>query len=229
MRILINLFLLIAIAISVNADDKYMDILSEQKQIEQSKNKELKSLQAYKELESSLKQALALGDKSKSFILATLYMNEFPFLTKKMQEENKFKSIEYFNISLNSGYGLSAYFLSMNYLSKQKIDDSLLVLEQGMKCKAQSVQEDKLLTDVLLSVAYNVIVLDFKADKELYIYKALDLTYPISQKINKSTLDFTIANLLYIANKTDEANKYLNTACNNPDVDKKILNLCKDM
>lgn len=83
-------------------------------------------------------------------------------------------------------------------------------------------------SQVILSVFYNGLILDNKSDDLRYIHKSLDLTYPISQQINKPALDFTIANLLNLAGNTSEANKYLNTACNNPNIDKELKDSCNN-
>lgn len=183
---------------------------------EQIEQREIKTIQDFEDIEKTLKEAIKLGDNSKLFVLGSLYMESFDF-----KKNDKDKAKFYLEKALNEKYGLSALPLSYIYIENNDLDAALIVLDKGI-----SVSETDLNTQVILSVLFNGLILDFKNDDLRYVHKALDLTYPISQKTNKSALDFTIANLLNLAGNYDEANKYLNTACNNPEIDEELKNSC---
>lgn len=206
----------IASAINLNADISKPMQLTPSTAPEEGRNKEIKNLQDFKELENILISAISMGDKSKSFALASLYSQDFEF-----KKSDKNKADKYFKLALSSGYGLAALPLIKDDLEQGKIDDVLLTLEKGLKGPYTSL--DAL---VVLSVTYNGLILDNRYKNIEYVHRALDLTYPVSQRTNISTLDFSVANLLQLSGNSEEANKYLNTACNNPNADEIIRNAC---
>lgn len=183
---------------------------------EQIEQRDIKTIQDFEDIEKTLEEAIKLGDNSKLFVLGSLYMEDFDF-----KKSDKIKAKNYLEKALNEKYGLSAIPLSYIYIEKNDLDAAFIVLDKGI-----GVSEKDLNTQVILAVLFNGLILDFKSDDLRYVHKALDLTYPISQKTNKSALDFTIANLLNLAGNYEEANKYLNTACNNPEIDDELKNSC---
>ncbi|AXH16401.1 hypothetical protein CP985_03390 [Malaciobacter mytili LMG 24559] len=184
--------------------------------VDTKEQKEIRTYEDYMELESLLKKAITQGDQSKYFSLGALYLEDFPF--KKADKE---KAKIYLNKALNLGYGLASLALIEDYIMIGDLDNALLLLEKGLKGKNTDPN-----SKIVLAVTYNGIVLDYKFTNMPYVHKALDLTYPISQITNVSSLDFSIANLLNIAGNYEEAKKYLNTACNNPNVEPTIKNAC---
>lgn len=183
-----------------------------------STQREINTLDDFVEIEKTLLEAVKLGDTSKTFVLGSLYMENFAF-KKRDTEKAKF----YLEKALNDGYGLAALPLSYISIESNNLDSAILVLERGIISSNNDLN-----SQVILSVFYNGLILDYKSDDLRYIHKSLDLTYPISQKINKPALDFTIANLLNLSGNTSEANKYLNTACNNPSIDKELKESCNN-
>lgn len=196
--------------------------LNNAKQIDDIKPKSIKSRADYKELENILKTAIANGDNRKLIILGLLYNTEHKLDDGSVIKAKKDLATKYFKKALEEGYGLASLMIIANEkLSYTTIDDILFTIEKGLKAS-----KNKLSDEVVLSVTYNSIVLDNVSDKMNYVHRALDLTYPISQKVNKSTLDFTVAVLLQIAGKPKKAKVYLNSACNNPEADTKIKSIC---
>lgn len=184
----------------------------------QSEQKTINSIEDFNELEKTMLDAIKLGDSSKYMALGSLYLEDYSFKTKDI-EKAKF----YFEKSLQEGYGLAALPLSYLSLEQQQLDDALLILDKGI-----SVSEKDLNSQVIMAVFFNGLILDNKYEDVRYVHKALDLTYPISQKINKSALDFTVANLLQLAGNEEEAKQYLNTACNNPEIDAELKKSCDE-
>lgn len=209
--------ILLTLAVSLNADISTPMKLKQNSAIE-TQEKEIKNLQDYKNFESILLKAISMGDKSKYFALGSLYMQDFEFV-----KSDKNKAEKNFTMALSSGYGLASLLLINSDIEQGKIDDALLKLEKGIKGRFTDL--DSL---VILAVTYNGLILDTRYKNKDYVYRALDLTYPISQKTNVSALDFSIANLLQLAGNYEEANKYLNTACNNPKADDVILKACNN-
>lgn len=211
--------LLLALLISINL---WADIVKPMQLApnnnEDVKTKEIKNIQDFKDLENILTTAISMGDKSKTFALGSLYLQDFEF-----KKADKAKADKFFKLALSSGYGLAAMPLIKDDIEQGRIDDVLLTLEKGLKGAYTSL--DAL---VVLSVTYNGLVLDNRYKNIEYVHRALNLTYPISQKINVSSLDFSVANLLNLSGNFEEANKYLNTACNNPNADDVIKNACSD-
>ncbi len=185
------------------------------------KEKKMETLKDFKQLEKDLLKAYTLGDKAKGVILGSLYANDFTLQDSIVVKDIK-KANYYLTNALSDGYGLSALLL-VSLDEHSTVDEKLLMLERGLKASFTK-QSSK----VVLAVAFNGFVLDFKSDNSQYVHKALDLTYPVSRLINKSTLDFTIANLLRLTGNIEEANLYLNTACNNPEAEKEIIDACRN-
>lgn len=181
------------------------------------KEKQINTQADFDEVEKALLEAIKLGDTSKYFIIGSLYLEDYSF-----RKKNVLKAKMYLNKALQEGYGLAALPLSHMSLESGNIDEALMILDNGI-----TMSEKDINSQVIMSVLFNGIILDSKYKDMRYVHKALDLTYPVSQKINKSALDFTVANLLNIAGNIEEAKKYLNTACNNPEVDAEILEVCR--
>lgn len=184
-------------------------------------SKDIKSKADYKKLEEVLIKAYENGDASKSFALGGLYSQKFKFNDGVIKAQPE-KATFYFEKALSDGFGLAAMPLIKNTIIKTgNIDDALILLERGINGKYTT-----LIGKTVLAVSYNSLILETKYENIRYVEKALSLTYPISQITNQSSLDFTIANLLNLVGNYEEANKYLNTACNNPEVDPEIKESC---
>lgn len=216
------LLLVVYLSVSGNATNLISDKqLSNIKTAEFGEQRMLDTRKDYMAFEKDILTAFNSGDKSKAFLLGSLYSTEHNLKDGVIPKDTQ-KALKYFNISLSDGNGLAAFFIALlDEQINQNPDMMLLVLEQGLKSA-----KNKYSTNVVLAVFYNSIVLDYKSDNIKYVHKALDLTYPISQIKNMSTLDFTIANLLAISGNMEEANQYLNTACSNPEADEVIKNIC---
>lgn len=200
------------------------DFVNNSQNIQSNDVQKVNSIEDYKNLESLLLKAYKAGDESKSFALGGLYLTEYKFTNGESVKSNVSKAMLYLNKALNSGFGLAAIPLLKTLEGKKNaLDDSFLLLEEGIMGKHTT-----LIGKTILAVSYNSLILDHKFNDLNYVHKALDLTYMISQQTNKSSLDFTIANLLYLAGNKKEANKYLNTACNNPNVDEAIKKSCNE-
>lgn len=185
---------------------------------QEQEQKQITTLEDFKEVERVLLEAIKLGDASKYMVLGSLYLEDYSFMKKDVD-----KAKMYLNKSLQEGFGLAALPLSYLGLEKGDIDEALILLDKGI-----NLSEKDLNSQTIMAVFFNGLILDGKHEDLRYVHKALDLTYPISQKINKSALDFTVANLLNLAGNEEEANAYLNTACNNPEIDAELKKSCDE-
>lgn len=225
----INKFLVLFIGLffCLNSSASTMDYLTQNNsslETIQEKKQKLETLNDFQQLENDLKEALVKGDKAKLVLLGLLYANDTVLTDGNIIKSDFNKSQAYLKEGLKEGFGIASMFIVLfDTLKQGDVDYSLLTLEQGLKAK-----NNKNSDFVLLAIMYNSLVLEFKSIDVNYVKKALDLTYPISEKTNISTLDFTIANLLNLVGMKEKANIYLNTACNNPNVDPGIQEACNN-
>jgi len=170
---------------------------------------------------TTLKNAYALGDKSKAYVIGNIYIQEHKLLdTVLSPDENE--AIKWFKRGLDAGYGLNALsFALLYYLPKKEFYNTLDILEQGIQSKFIDFSGQ-----ASLSIAYASIVLDYLHGDKKYIKKAIDLIYPVVSKEAISSLDYVFANLLNLDNQPELANKYLNSACNNPKVPAEVWDIC---
>lgn len=168
--------------------------------------KSLKSISDFKELSNLLKKFVSFGDYSKAMALGALYGKDHIFKkgsVKKDEELSKY----YFDLSFSNGYGISSLML----LKYSTVDEKLLLLEEGLKGAKNSREDNE-----IIALYYNTIILDRKHNNARYARKALNTTLKIAESSNSPALDFTIANLFNLIEDKETANKWLNTACNNP-------------
>lgn len=182
------------------------------------------NLQSYADFQNmlaALKNAYNIGDKSKAYIIGNIYMQKQQLLDRVIKP-NKKEAIKWFRKGLDAGYGLNALQLTLlYYLPKKEYYNSLDTLQQGIQSKYIGFPGQ-----ASLAVAYGAIVLDHLNKNKKYIEKAIDLLYPIVSRKAVSSLDYIFANLLNLDNRPNLANKYLNSACNNPKVAPAIWNMC---
>lgn len=170
---------------------------------------------------TALKNAYALGDKSKAYVIGNIYIQEHKLLdTVVSPKENE--AIKWFKKGLDAGYGLNALsFALLHYLPKKEFYNALDILKQGIQSKFIDFSGQ-----TSLSIAYASIVLDYLNGDKKYTKKAIDLLYPVVSKEAISSLDYVFANLLNVDGQIELANKYLNSACNNPKVSPEIWDIC---
>lgn len=185
-------------------------------------NNELKMTKAqYTEMLSLLKNAYKMGDKSKSYIIASAYMQKHVLLDGVIKSDLH-NAIYWYKKSLANGYGLSALNIAFLYdLKKGDVYTALDTLEEGMNAKI--LDEN---AKVLLAMSYGSVVLQKIPNRKKYVRKAIDLMYRVIGKTNKASMDYVFANLLNLDNQPKLANKFLNSACNNPNVPSKIKFMC---
>ena len=170
---------------------------------------------------ATLETLYKLGDKSKGYLLGGIYSQEH-ILEDKVVSANKPLALKYFNETLDAGYGLSAWNIAMlEFLPQNDYLKALEVLEKGLSSKL--LDKD---ARISLSLTYGTIVLENLNENSTAIQKARDIIYPLAVNNNLASLDYVTANLLNLNNEIEEANKFLNSACNNPNAPKEILNAC---
>lgn len=193
----------------------YSDALNNNIVGDQIRQREIKTLEDYRELESLLKKIIAMGDYTKSVILGTLYMNEFKLKDKIIKPDLK-KAKYYLNQAYLHNINIAAFYLSF-LLEK---DMSLIVLENAIQ------KEKDIAIKNQLAIRYNELVLnDFFNDKS-YVKNALRVTLPVFEKSKSHILEFSIAHLYYILNDFKKANLHLNNSCNSDDIPDILKNLC---
>ncbi|WP_457748597.1 hypothetical protein [Sulfurimonas sp.] len=183
----------------------------------------IETLSDYKTLIKDLKDAYKIGDSSKAFVLGSLYMQKIELKNGKYIQPNKKEAIKYFQLALDAGYGLAAMqlsFLKYNFNSPE-IFDALALVEKGINAKF-TVKSAK----TVLSLFYSSLVLEKLNTNIKYVRKAIDILYPEAMSHNFATLDYPLANLLNLAGRTKEANKFLTSACNNPTAPASIKYMC---
>jgi len=185
-------------------------------------NNELKMTKAqYVEMLSLLKNAYKMGDKGKSYIIASAYLQKH-ILLDGIIEPNVDTAIRWFKRALANGYGLSALNIAFLYdLKRNDVYTALNRLEQGINSKVIDTNGK-----VVIAMAYGSIVLEKIPGRIKYVRKAIDLIYPVVNKSNIASMDYIFANLLNLNNQPKLANKFLNSACNNPNVPSKIKFMC---
>jgi len=184
-------------------------------------NQNVQTLADFQNMLDTLKKTYALGDKSKAYIIGNIYMQEHKLLDTVISP-NENEAIKWFKKGLDAGYGLNALsFGLLYYLPKKEFYNALDTLEQGLKSKFIDFPGQ-----VSLSIAYAGIVLDYLHGNKKYIEKAIDLLSPVVSQEAISSLDYAYANLLNLGGQSELANKYLNSACNNPKVSPEIWDIC---
>lgn len=195
--------------------------LMQQQNKDTSLNQETQTLEDFQNMLNALKSAYNLGDKSKSYIIGNIYLHEHKLLDKVVNPD-KDEAMKWFKRGLDAGYGLNALQFSLfYYLPKKEYYNALNSLEQGINSRFIDFNGK-----VSLLIAYGSIVLDHLHGNKKYIEKAIDLLYPVVSKKAISSLDYVFANLLNLDNQSKLANKYLNSACNNPKVAPEIWDIC---
>ncbi|NBK98419.1 MAG: hypothetical protein EOM50_10425 [Erysipelotrichia bacterium] len=170
---------------------------------------------------SVLQAAYKLGDKSKAYLLGGVYAQEHK-LQDGIIPPNIPLALQYFTEALNNGYGLSAWnIVIIKYLPENDYFNALEILKKGLSAKYTD-QNAK----ITLALTYGTIVLDKLSENQRAIREARDIIYPYAIGNNLASLDYVLANLLNLNNETDEANKFLNSACNNPQAPASIVNAC---
>lgn len=170
---------------------------------------------------SVLQTAYKLGDKSKAYLLGGVYAQEHK-LQDGIVSQNLPVALGYFNEALNNGYGLSAWNIAiLKHLPENDYFGALEVLKKGMGAKYTD-QNAK----ITLALTFGTIVLDKLSENQRAIREARDIVYPYAVGNNLASLDYVLANLLNLNNETEEANKFLNSACNNPQAPASIVNAC---
>lgn len=200
---------------SINASDSLMQAS------ESTEQKKIKTSADLQHFISMLETLYKLGDKSKGYLLGGIYAQEHA-LEDKVVSANKPLALKFFNETLNAGYGLSAWNITMlDLLPKGDYLKALETLEKGLSSKL--LDKD---ARISISLTYGTIVLENLNENSTAVQRARDIIYPLAVNNNLASLDYVIANLLNLNNELDEANKFLNSACNNPDAPKEILNAC---
>jgi len=175
----------------------------------------------YNEMIRLLKEAYRIGDKSKAYIIGVAYSQEH-ILLDGVIKSNNIKAEEWLEKSFDAGYGVAAIqLLAIKYLPSRNYFGALDKIEAGLNKKFTD-ENSKL----ILSLAYGAIVLDNLSLSKKYVKKALDIIYPTVSRRAISSLDYIYANLLNLDKQHERANKYLNSACNNPNVSPEIWDIC---
>lgn len=170
---------------------------------------------------NTLETAYKLGDKSKGYLLGGIYSQEHQ-LDDGIVEANIPTAMRYFQETLDAGYGIAAWHIVMlDNLPKKEYFKALDLLEQGMNAKFIDKS-----AKISLALTFGTVVLENLNENVTLIRKARDMIYPLAVQNNLSSLDYVLANLLNLNGEINEANKFLNSACNNPAAPKEILNAC---
>jgi len=195
---------------------------SMQNQMEQTvEQKRITTKKDLNEFIATLESAYKAGDKSKGYLLGGIYSQEHT-LDDGVVSANTPIAVRYFQETLKAGYGLSAWHIVMlDLLPKKEFFKAVDLLENGLKSKF--VDESGRIT---LALTLGTIVLENLNENPSAIRKARDIIYPYATHNNLASLDFVLANLLNLNNELSDANKFLNSACNNPEAPKEILNAC---
>lgn len=193
-----------------------------QNQMEQTvEQKRISTKKDLNEFIITLESAYKSGDKSKGYLLGGIYSQEHQ-LEDGIVPQNLTLAIRYFDETLKAGYGLSAWHIVMlDLLPKKEFFKSIDMLEKGLKAKF--LDESGRIT---LALTLGTVVLENLNENQAAIRKARDIIYPYAINNNLASLDFVLANLLNLNDEFAEANKFLNSACNNPEAPKEILNAC---
>lgn len=170
---------------------------------------------------STLETAYKLGDKSKGYLLGGIYSQEHR-MEDGIVPENIPLALKYFHETLDAGYGLAAWHIAMiEDLPQKEYFKALEIIEKGLNAKFVD-QNAK----VSLVLTFGTIVLENLNENQNFIRKARDLIYPYAVQNNLASLDYVLANLLNLNDEIEEANKFLNSACNNPNAPMDIKNAC---
>ena len=170
---------------------------------------------------ATLEGAYRLGDKSKGYLIGGVYAQEHKLKDGIIPADIPL-ALQYFKEALNNGYGLSAWYITLlDYIPNKEPYKALDILEKGLNAKyCDSASK------ATISLTFGTIVLENLKDNERMVRKARDLIYPFAINSNLASVDYVLANLLNLNNEPEEANKFLNSACNNPQAPAEIKNAC---
>jgi len=183
--------------------------------------KKISTKQEFSAFISTLETAYKLGDKSKGYLLGGIYSQEHR-MEDGVIPTNLPLALKYFQETLDAGYGLAAWHIVILELLPQKeYFKALELLEKGLNAKFTDKN-----AKVSLALTFGTIVLENLNENQNLIRKARDLIYPYAVQNNLASLDYVLANLLNLNDEVEEANKFLNSACNNPNAPRDIQNAC---
>ena len=216
-RILQIIFVSILVSFSLANSIISNDSLSNAEQVNSVKQKSIKTVKDYKDFISSMKEGISLGNYNLAIALGALYVQNI-HLKDGTEKANLKLSKKYFRLAFNKGYGLAAFYLSIIENKEEAIKDIKNAL--FMKYTTEPIRE-------LLAIRYAEIILNTSLYNNKRLVKiAIKNIAPISYHSNNPILDFQLAHLYYINKQINLANKFINSACNNPKADKKLLAMC---
>ena len=194
------------------------DIVFEENKNIKTEQRKLETVKDYNDYVETMKSAIKYGDYSAAIYLGVLYAQDITLKDRVVKADIK-KAVKYFRLAYNKGYGFAAF-----YLSKfEDPNEALMDIKNAlyMKNTSKKIRE-------LLAIRYAEIILN---NKELYENKrAVEMAIadinPISLRSDNPILDFELAHLFFLAKKFDKANRYINSACNNPKAGPQLLALC---
>ena len=163
------------------------------------------------ELETTLKEAVGLGDYSKAMILGILYLQPFPF-----QKPQPKKAIYYLKLALKHNIALAAIPLSYIVEPIKAID----ILDKGIQ---KAIKPEIKLILAIREVELVLNKLYFNKDVVIHTIKIVN---PILKSSDNPVLEFGVAHLFFILKDINTANYYINKACNSKMASKDLLNLC---
>jgi len=212
--ILISIFLSLSLAKSTINNGSLSNTIRQSNTVKQ---KSIKTIKDYKNFISSMKNGISLGDYNLAIALGALYMQNM-HLSDGVKKANLKLAKKYFRLAFNKGYGLGAFYLSMIESKEQAIDDIKNAL--FMQHTTEPIRE-------LLAIRYAEIILNTSLYKNKRLVKiAIKDIAPISYHSNNPVLDFQLAHLYYINKQIHLADKFINSACNDPKANKKLLAMC---
>ena len=192
-------------------------ILNSSKKNKTIKQKDIKTLKDYNDFITSMKEGISLGNYDMAIALGALYMQDID-LIDGVKKANLSLAKKYFKLAYSKGYGFAAFYLSMIEDKEQAINDLKNAL--FMEHTTEPIRE-------LLAIRYSELILNTSLYKNKRLVEiAIKNIAPISYHSDNPTLDFQLAHLYFINKQIKLANKFINSACNNPKSDKKLLAMC---
>ncbi|WP_152184861.1 hypothetical protein [Sulfurimonas indica] len=194
------------------------DIVFEQNENVKKEQRKLITVKDYNDYIKTMKSAIKYGDYSAAIYLGALYIQDIKLKDRVMKADIR-KAKKYFRLAYNKGYGFAAFYLS----KLEEPNEAILDIKNAlyMKNTKKKIRE-------LLAIRYAEIVLN---NEELYKNKkAIEMAIadinPISLRSDNPILDFELAHLFFLDKQYNKANKYINSACNNPKAGPQLLALC---
>lgn len=137
------------------------------------------------ELVASLELAYKMGDKSKAFILASVYMKEHQLKDGVVEKDTK-KALDYLLKSLDAGYGISAWYIVMlRDLQNHDYFKALDIIEKGLNSKFLDKKSAS-----SLSLTYGTVVLQYLSQNQKYVRKAIENIGKVDGGENIASLDY---------------------------------------